>query len=143
MMTIKTFGNENGNSVELKEYSFCVRGMSRGQNICLRGFGVPLVCSPLSGQRIDFVKTMFPCLASLDLADKGNGDSEIDLLIGADFYWYIIEGELRRLCSDGLTAVCSKLGWLLSGPFNVSHCKESCSMNLAITHVLRVAVESK
>ena len=143
MMTIKIFGNENENSVELKEYSFCVRGMSGGQNICLRGFGVPLVCSPLSGQRIDFVKTMFACLASLDLADKGNGDSEIDLLIGADFYWYITEGELRRLSSDRLTAVRSKLGWLLSGPFNVSHCKESCSMNLAITLVLRVAVESK
>ena len=45
-MTIKTFGNENENSVELKEYSFCVRGMSGGQNIYLRGFGVPLVCSP-------------------------------------------------------------------------------------------------
>ena len=50
---------------------------------------------------------------------------------------------MRRLSSDGLTAVRSKLGWLLSGPFDVSHCKETCSMNLAITHVLRVAVESK
>ena len=139
-MTIKTFGNDNENSVEFKEYSFCARGMSGGQNIYPRGFRVPLVCSPLSGQRVDLVKTMFPCLTSLDLADKGNGDSKIDLLIGADFYWYIIEGELRRLISDGLTAVHLKLGWLLSGPFDVSHCKESCSMNLAITHVLRVTV---
>ena len=85
-MTIKIFGNENENSVELKEYSFCVIGMSGGQNIYLRGFGVPLVCSLLSAQRIDFLKTMFPCLASLDLADEGNGDSEIDLLIGAGFF---------------------------------------------------------
>ena len=83
--------------------------MSGGQNICVRGFGVLLVCSPLSGQRIDFVKTMFPCLVSLDLADKANKDSEIDLLIGAAFYWYITGGELRRLSSDGLTAVRSKL----------------------------------
>ena len=67
-MTIKTFGNDNENSVELKEYSFCARGMSGGQNIYLRCFGVALVCSPLSSQRIDFIKTMFPCLASLDLA---------------------------------------------------------------------------
>ena len=71
--------------------------MNGGQNIYLRGFRVPLVCSPLIGQRIDVVKTMFPCLASLDLADKGNGDREKDLLIGANFYWHIIEGELRRL----------------------------------------------
>ena len=142
-MTIKTFGNENENSVEFKEYSFCARGISGGQNIYPRGFRVPLVCSPLSGQRVDFVKTMFLCLTSLDLADKGNGDSKIDLLIGEDFYWYITEEELRRLISDGLAAVHSKLGWLLRGPFDVSHCKESCSMNLAITHVLRVTVWSK
>ena len=121
-MTIKTIGNENEDSIELKEYSFCVRDMSGCRNTYDRGFGVPLVCSPLSSQRIAFVKTMSPCLASLDLADKGNGDSEIDLLIGADFYWYIIEGELRRLLSDGLTAVRSKLNWLLCGPFDVSHC---------------------
>ena len=50
---------------------------------------------------------------------------------------------MRRLSSYGLTAVRSKLGWLLSGPFDVSHCKEGCSMILAITHVLRIAVESK
>ena len=42
-----------------------------------------------------------------------------------------------------MTAVSSKLDWLLSGPFDVSHCNEGCSMNLAITHVLRIAVESK
>ena len=81
------------------------QGMSGGQNIYIKGFRVPLVFSSLIGQWPDSVKTMFFCLASLDLADKGNGNSEIDLLIGADFYWYIIEGELGLLCSDGLNAV--------------------------------------
>ena len=60
-MTIKTFGNENEDNVEIKEYSFCVRYMSGCQNIYVTGFRVPLVCSPLSGQQIAFVKTMFPC----------------------------------------------------------------------------------
>ena len=63
------------------------------------------------------------------------------LLIGADFYWYIIEGEKRHWSSDGLTTVPSKLGWLFRGPVDVSQCRESCSMNLAITYVLRDAVE--
>ena len=48
---------------------------------------------------------MFPCLASLDLAHKDNGNSERNLLIGVDFYWYISEGELRPLTSVGLMAV--------------------------------------
>ena len=104
-VTIKTFGNENEDNVEIKEYSFCVRYMSGCQNIYVTGFRVPLVCSPLSGQQIAFVKTMFPCLASLDLAHKDNGNSERDLLIGANFYWYINEGELRPLSSVGLMAV--------------------------------------
>ena len=53
------------------------------------------------------MKTLFPCLASFDLVDKGNGDSKIRSLIGADFYWYITEGELRRLSSDGCSDRCS------------------------------------
>ena len=52
-MAIKTFGNENKDSVALKKYSFW--GMNGVKKNYVRGFGVPLVCSPLSGQRIAFV----------------------------------------------------------------------------------------
>jgi len=40
---------------------------------------------------------------------------EVDILIGADYYWRIIGSEIIRN-HDGLTAVPSKVGWLIHGP---------------------------
>ena len=58
----------------------------------------------------------FTYLQELDLAHPitHNSDFEITLLIGADFYWTIIQNKIIR--GDGPTAVQSKLGYLLSGP---------------------------
>ena len=43
-----------------------------------------------------------------------DGYFEITMLIGADYYWSIVEDNVIR--GDGPTAVQSKLGYLLSGP---------------------------
>ena len=51
----------------------------------------------------------------------------------------MIEGEIRRCGSGGPIAVSSKLGWL-SGPFVASNIGE-CSMNLAVTHVLKIDID--
>ena len=40
----------------------------------------------------------------------------IDLLIGADFYWDIVDGSIKRSNGVAPVALGSKLGWLLSGP---------------------------
>jgi len=42
------------------------------------------------------------------------GNDSIDVLIGSDYYWDIILGDVIE--GDDLTAVNSRLGWLLSGP---------------------------
>ena len=138
-MVVKTFGGKNGQSMNLNKYEFCVKGVNDGC-IYLKGFSVPLICSPLSGQRIDVVKEQFPFLKELDLTNKGKGDSEIDLLIGANFYWNVIEGEIRRCGSGGPIAVNSKLGWMLRGPFVASNVDE-CSLNLAVTHVMKINID--
>ena len=58
-------------------------------------------------------------MLDLDLADciSRNMDSQdnIDVLIGSDYYWDIITGEVAR-GEDKLGAVSSKFGWLVSGP---------------------------
>ena len=139
-MTIKTFGNDDEKATKMNEYSFCVKGLNNGCNVYMRGFAMPFICSPLSGQRIDVVRKQFPILKGLDLADKGSEGSEIDMLIGADFYWHVLEGEMIRCGSGGLIALKSKLGWLLSGPFDSSKIND-CSVNLAVTHVLKISTE--
>ena len=118
VMTIKTFGNDDEKAIEMNEYSFCVKSLNNGCNVYMRGFAMPLICSPLSGQRLDVVSTQFPILKGLDLADKGSGESEIDMLIGADLYWHVLDGKMIRCGSGRLIALKSKLGWLLSGPFD-------------------------
>ena len=60
-----------------------------------------------------------PHLVDLDLADciSGNMDSQdnIDVLIGSDYYWDIITGEVAR-GDDKLVALSSKFEWRMSEP---------------------------
>jgi len=45
--------------------------------------------------------------------DEASSDSSIDVLIGSDYYWDVVDGEIIR-GTDGVVAVSSKFGWLLS-----------------------------
>jgi len=57
-------------------------------------------------------------LQELDLADASTSEhssGNIDMLIGSDYYWDIVIGDLKR-SGNGPVAVNSKFGWLLSGP---------------------------
>ena len=58
-------------------------------------------------------------LKELPLANHVDSDTfEIDLLIGADYYWSIVGDKIVR--GSGPTAVSSELGYLLSGPTNLN-----------------------
>ena len=134
---INTFGSTEGKSALLKEYSFCVKNEKKKCNLYLTGFAVPFICSPLTDQRIEVVEDIFPILKNLDLSDISRNDRDIDLLIGADYYWCVVEGETKRCGTEGLVAINSKLGWLLSGPYEWNN-QDSAAVNLATTHVLSI-----
>ena len=57
------------------------------------------------------------------------------MLIGSDYYWDLVTGSICK-GDGGLTAVHTKLGWVLSGPASAQDSVQ-CLMNLIITHVLR------
>ena len=57
------------------------------------------------------------------------------MLIGSDYYWDLVTGSVCR-GDGGLTAVHTKLGWVLSGPTSVKDSVQ-CSTHLTTTHVLR------
>ena len=99
----------------------------------MSGFVIPFIYAPLSGQRIVVVKEKLAILRSLDLADKGSGDSEIDVLMCANFYWRVLDGEIIHCGCEGLIAFKSKLGWLLTGPFDSSKISD-CSVKLVVTN---------
>ena len=61
----------------------------------------------------------------------------MDILIGADQYWNIANGEVKR-GESGPVAMNTRFGWTLSGPIENAPRSETHSVNLAATHVLRI-----
>ncbi|XP_065639741.1 uncharacterized protein LOC136072548 [Hydra vulgaris] len=77
----------------------------------------------------------------LKLADyhRDNEYLEVDILIGADYYWSIIENKIIRGV-EGPIAIKSKVGYLVSGPIKVkNNNKVICSV--LSSHVLKVEAE--
>ena len=96
-----------------------VYAVTKQQKIPIRVLIVPTIATPIDiSHRSDITKLSY--LKGLKLAHPISYAREfpISLLIGADFYWDFIEDEIIR--GNGPTAVKSKLGYLLSGPFNSS-----------------------
>ena len=88
------------------------------ENIQLTALAFHTICSPLP-RAINIHQ--YPSLQSLHLADcltaqeTVSHHSNIDVLVGSDFYWDLVLGEVRRQ-ENGLVAISSKFGWLVSGP---------------------------
>lgn len=75
----------------------------------------PKICSPLSTS-LDV--SHYPHLQGLDFADASVVDGSqlnIDILIGSDFYFEVLTGEVVR-GDSGPVAVNSKFGWVVSSP---------------------------
>ena len=71
----------------------------------MTGFSMPYICSPLKGQRVDLVEIRYPEIKNLELSDVGEGNQEIEILIGADYYWAVVDGEIQRCNDEGLVVV--------------------------------------
>ena len=51
--------------------------------------------------------------------DELNVDRNVDILIGADFYWRFVTGHILQGKKSGPVAMETKLGWVLSGPMDM------------------------
>ncbi|XP_044184810.1 uncharacterized protein LOC122964955 [Acropora millepora] len=141
-LLIKTFGQENEQLRECDVVEFCVRGLSEGSKVQMTALAVPLICSPLKDQAVQFAQQCYSHLADLELADHPSEDcgSEVDLLIGNDFYWSFFIGDVKR-GESGPVAMKTILGWVLSGP--IPHAPGSGSdVNLVTCHTLRLNASS-
>ena len=112
-LNLNTFGNSKYRTQDRDLVKLHLRKSGTADSIEITALTFPVICSALPS-KVNVEK--YPHLEGLDLADDYNESSgTIDILIGSDYYWNIIEGETKRGTS-GPIAVDSKLGWVLSGP---------------------------
>ncbi len=138
-LLVKTFGNEYPKLMSCDLVQVSITGTD-GLELYVNAFSVPVICSPISNQAVELAVKQYPHLSGLNLADNSSpsNDVDIDILIGADFYWNFVSNESRRGEQPGPVALLTRLGWVLSGPID-NYCEEVRSTtNFAATHVLWV-----
>ena len=129
-VNLATFGQNNTQSKLIQVAEVKLETKS-GEQLNLSALIVPNISSPVTNYiRPSVLKHNY--LRHLPLAEHIDAEIfQIDLLIGADFYWAIVEDHTVR--GPGPTAVASKLGYLLSGPTNLQN---TYAMNTMICKVL-------
>ena len=99
---------------------------------------VPNICAPVSDQDVKSAVNEHQFLRNLKLAANGKSmSSPIGLLIGADSYWKVVDGKLKKDDQSGLVAISSMLGWPIKNevPFKC--------VNLVTSHVMKVQCETR
>ena len=142
-LLIKTFGEETPRlkSCELVQLSIT---SIEGMELYVNAYSVPSICSPLSNQAVKLAVNNYPILRELELADLPDDSEnvEIDILLGADYYWNFVTSTTKRIDSPGPIAMYTRLGWVLSGPvFCESQPNLDCSIQLNSTHILAIEAD--
>ena len=135
-LTMNTFGMEEFNKRKCDVIK--VRLLTKqGKEVEITALSYHAICSPL---QIPIRLQQYPHLQELDLADTSASKHlsyKVDLLIGSDFYWDVVTGDI--MCGNkGPTAMSSKFGWLLSGPVNAGN----NAVNFAVSNLVVEGVDS-
>ena len=115
-LSIAAFGSTRGKSqvCPVVKVGVVLKGQS---NISISLFVIPMNCEPIDSQSITERVDQSSNLAGLELADWADPETklEVDILVGADYYWDLVTGATARSVG-GPTAIHTKLGWVLSSP---------------------------
>ena len=106
-----------------------------GDRIPLQVLVVPQIATPLESKHYTDIVNM-PHLKGLKLAHPvSGGNFEINLLVGADYYWDIVQNKIIR-GDGGPTAVQLRLGYLFSGPLKSNRVQND------VTSILHLAAST-
>ena len=100
-LLIKTFGESTAKLRRCDIVQMAVEA-DDGMQVYVSAYVVPVIGAPISNQLIEFTQANYPHLQCLRLADNSHGDEElnIDILIGAVFYWHFVSGSVIRGTQD-------------------------------------------
>ena len=136
-ITVKTLGKINSDKKFIYEYEFKIKTLRNNFSLLMKALCVPNISDSINGQHIDVAVKQNSFLKDLELADDGGGSSEIDALIGADLYWLLVDGEVKKNGCSSLMAIRSKFDCLVSGPVpRIGSEGDFTKSFLSTTHVL-------
>ena len=118
VLSISTLGGNTTQYKKMQRVKCSIRRLDSNSNdacIEIEALAIDKICAPLQPVHLDPSK--YQHLKGLTFADGYQRNAEqVDILIGADFYYSIIEGSVRRSTSrNAPIAVKSRLGWILCG----------------------------
>ena len=135
---IKTFGNNEASlkNCDIVQIALQCQDQLR---VFVNAYEVELICGPIAGQTIEIAQQSYPHLQGLPFADCSYGEEEleVDIMIGADYYWSIVQNHVVRGEPHGPVAVRTRLGYVLSGPVNVPGGSQQSSVNMS--HTMKTA----
>ena len=102
---------------------------------------VPSICTPLSQQCVSIARNQYDHLKYLKLSNSSDSKFKcnVDILIGANYYWDFISGNTKRR-NSAQVAVETVLDWVLSGAYEFRN-GITTAVNLSSTHVLKISVQ--
>ena len=102
---------------------------------------VPSICTPLSQQCVSIARNQYDHLKYLKLSNSSDSKFKcnVDILIGADYYWDFVSGNIKRR-NSAQVAVETVLDWVLSGAYEYRN-GITTAVNLSSTHVLKISVQ--
>ena len=132
-LLIKTFGDDSEQLRECDTVQLAVKGLNDDLMLYINAHTVPLICCPIQNQAIQFAVESYDHLSHIELADSmkfsDNLRMDVDLLIGSDFYWNFLTGEIST-GGVGPVAMKTKVGWVLSGPVCPASTSQAAGTNL-------------
>lgn len=118
-LNIIGIGNQNTCLKSLNRCNIMLASKCNDYNIETSCLVLPQITTNLPNKTVDISEIQLP--SHLKLADpKFNYSAPIDLLIGADIFWTLIEPRQISLGTNKPVMHKSKLGWILSGPISTS-----------------------
>ena len=99
---------------------------------------VPLICDSLAAMPVQFCIRNYRQLQELDLADMAQevgSATTPQVLIGSDYYWQFVRGQIIR-GESGPVALQTRLGWVLTGSDSLVEQSHPASM---VTIALKIS----
>ena len=127
ILSVTTLGGDTSETKRMKRVKFSLQAKNSDSQKTtpteVEALTINKVCNKLRPVNIDISK--YPHLKNIKFADSyPRGPTEIDILVGMDFYYSIVDGKCQKgLEPDMPVAVSTNLGWILCGPIqnNVDH----------------------